>query len=104
MDAAGAVDVGGSRLGADTGALAVGAACTVLARPERVRLVPAGGDGLAATVEQVVFAGPVTHVHVRWAGQVLQAVVPNDGASLPGGIGDDVGLVLGPDALRVLPG
>jgi ABC-type Fe3+/spermidine/putrescine transport system ATPase subunit len=74
----------------------------VLARPERVRWVPPG-DGLAATVEQIVFAGPVTHVHVRWAGQVLQAVVPNDGAALPGGIGDDVGLVLGPDALRVLP-
>jgi spermidine/putrescine transport system ATP-binding protein len=99
---AGAVEVSGVRLGADTGALAAGSACTVLARPERVRLV-SPGDGLVATVEQIVFAGPVTHVHVRWAGQVLQVVVPNDGAALPGGIGDEVGLVLGPDALRVLP-
>jgi spermidine/putrescine transport system ATP-binding protein len=99
----GAVDVSGARLGADTGVLAAGLACTVLARPERVRLVPPGGDGLAATVEQVVFAGPVTHVHVRWADQALQVVVPNDGTALPGGIGDEVGLVLGPDALRVLP-
>jgi hypothetical protein len=65
-------------------------------------LVPPG-DGFAATVEQIVFAGPVTHVHVRWAGQVLQVVVPNDGSSLPGDVGGEVGLVLGPDALRVLP-
>jgi len=50
-----------------------------------------------------VFAGPVTHVHVRWAGQVLQVVVPNDGSALPAGVGGEVGLVLGPDALRVLP-
>jgi spermidine/putrescine transport system ATP-binding protein len=103
VDATGSVEVGGARLGADTGALAAGLACTVLARPERVRLASPGGDGLAATVEQIVFAGPVTHVHVRWAGQVLQVVVPNDGAALPGGIGDEVGLVLGADALRVLP-
>jgi hypothetical protein len=40
---------------------------------------------------------------VRWAGQVLQVVVPNDGSSLPGDVGGEVGLVLGPDALRVLP-
>jgi spermidine/putrescine transport system ATP-binding protein len=99
--APGSVDVGGARLVADTGGLAVGAACTVLARPERVRLAPPG-DGLAATVAQVVFAGPVTHVHVRWAGQALQVVVPNDGTTLPGGIGEEVGLVLGSDALRVL--
>jgi spermidine/putrescine transport system ATP-binding protein len=99
----GAVEVAGTRLAADAGALTTGAVCTVLARPERVRLVPPGGDGLAATVEQIVFAGPVTHVHVRWADQVLQAVVPNDGAALPAEVGGEVGLVLGPDALRVLP-
>ena len=96
------MEVSGVRLGADTGALAAGSACTVLARPERVRLASPGG-GLVATVEQIVFAGPVTHVHVRWADQALQVVVPNDGTALPGGIGDEVGLVLGPDALRVLP-
>jgi len=97
------VEAFGVRRPVATGDLAAGEACSLLIRPERLRVLAAGQGQLDAVVEQVVFAGAVTHLHLRVGEQMLQAVLSNDGTGLPGGIGDDVGLVLGHDALRVLP-
>ena len=76
-------------------------ACTVLVRPERVRVRTLGAGDFDAVVENVVFAGPVIHVQVRHGDHELQAVVPNDG-SLAVHVGDTVGVQLPADALRVL--
>jgi spermidine/putrescine transport system ATP-binding protein len=77
--------------------------CYVVLRPERLRVVAADQATLTGTVETVVFAGALTHVHIRMGDQVLQAMVANgnDGPDLTEGA--TVGLVIGPDSLRVLP-
>lgn len=76
---------------------------TVLVRPERLLLVSPSEGHVRATVEHMVFAGAATHVHLRVGHQALQAVVPNNGSRLAAIEGDEVGLLLQPDALRVLP-
>ena len=78
-------------------------ATTVLVRPERLLLVAPSEGQLRAVVEHVVFAGAATHVHLRVGDQVLQAVVPNNGSPLAAVEGGEVGLLLQPEALRVLP-
>ena len=75
----------------------------MLVRPERLLLVAPGEGQLRAVVEHVVFAGAATHVHLRAGDQVLQAVVPNNGSPLAAVEGGEVGLLLQPEALRVLP-
>jgi spermidine/putrescine transport system ATP-binding protein len=77
---------------------------TVLVRPERLQLVQPEAGMLRGQVQHVVFAGAATHVHIRVGEHDLQAVVPNDGAALAAVEGGEVGLVLQPDALRVLAG
>jgi hypothetical protein len=67
-----------------------------------VRLVPVGEGVLRAEVRHLVFAGSITHVHLRVGEHVLQAVVPNDGTPLVAVEGGAVDLTLAPDALRVL--
>lgn len=81
----------------------ISGATTVLVRPERLLLVSPVEGHLRAVVEHVVFAGAATHVHLRVDGQVLQAVVTNNGSPLAAVEGGEVGLLLQPDALRVLP-
>ena len=76
---------------------------TVLVRPERLLLVPPSEGHVRAAVDHVVFAGAATHVHLRVGDQALQAVVPNNGSPLAAVEGGEVGLLLQPDALRVLP-
>ena len=76
--------------------------CTVLVRPERVRIVSAGSGQFRARVEHVVFAGPVVHAHLRIADLTLQAVVANDGDQARLVTGADVDVALSPEALRVL--
>ena len=77
--------------------------CYVVVRPERVRLVDAADSLLRGTVATVVFAGALTHVHVRVGEHVLQAMVPN-GAEGPVLVeGSEVGIDIAPDAVRVLP-
>ncbi|MCX6521521.1 MAG: ABC transporter ATP-binding protein [Actinobacteria bacterium] len=102
VSAAGQVTIGGKVVAADT--RDVSGACTVLVRPERVRLVPAGTGVLAARVQNLVFAGPVTHVHLAVGDQTLQAVVSNDGGELLAREGEPVDVELPVDSLRVLAG
>ena len=71
-------------------------------RPERLGLVPPADGQVRAQVDHVVFAGAATHLHLRVGEHELQAVVPNDGSSLVAVEGGEVGLLLKPDALRVL--
>ena len=99
---AGEVEVGGARLAAETGD-ATGV-CQVLVRPERVRLVAPGSGSVPAIVDQIVFAGALTHVHLRLGDHQVQAVVPNDGTSPLVQAGAVVDLQIDPDALRVLAG
>ncbi len=98
----GRVAIGGREMDADT--RDVTGPCTVLVRPERVRLVAAGTGVLAARVRALVFAGPVTHVHLELGDQTLQAVVANDGGELVAREGEPVDVVLPVDSLRVLTG
>jgi spermidine/putrescine transport system ATP-binding protein len=76
-------------------------------RPERVHLYPhedRGDNRLPGMVERVVFIGSTTHVYLRLAsGSALQALVRNDGSSLPYSQGTPVSIALPADALRVLP-
>ena len=94
------VRVLGAHVAVGTGATR--GACTVLVRPERVRLVEAGAGSFDATVEHVVFAGALTHVHLRAGDVVLQAVVTNSGHEATAPTGSTVGVALGPESLRVL--
>ncbi len=99
-------DRGVSVLGAHVPVSAQGVTgdCTVLVRPERLQLVQPAEGMLRAQVQHVVFAGAATHVHLQIADRQLQAVVPNDGSALAAAEGGEVGLVLQPEALRVLAG
>ena len=97
---AGELEFAGVRVQADTASLE--GACQVLVRPERIRLVPVGQGVLRADVEHLVFAGPITNVHLRVGEYVLQAVVPNDGTPFVAAEGGQVDMTLAPDALRVL--
>jgi hypothetical protein len=50
-----------------------------------------------------VFAGALTHVHVQVGDQVLQAMVPNGAEAAALAEGAHVGVLIAPDAVRVLP-
>jgi len=82
-----------------------------LIRPERVRIEPYPPDGPAgpnrvpAMIERLVFLGASTQVMLRLApGELLQMLVPNDGAEAALSQGTPVQAFLAPDALRVLGG
>src|SRR5215813_4979062 len=82
-----------------------------LIRPERVRIEPYAQDGQAgpnrvpAMVERLVFLGASTQVMLRLAhGELVQAVVPNDGTEASLSQGTPVHVFLAPDVLRVLGG
>jgi ABC-type Fe3+/spermidine/putrescine transport system ATPase subunit len=80
----------------------------IVVRPERVRLCApgeAGANRMPATVEQLVYVGPVSQVRLRLGdGTILQALVANDGAAPPPVDGEPVGVHVAPDALRVVAG
>ena len=112
--APGRLEVDGFQLHAPTDGV-VGA-CTLFARPERLRLVGPHdevGSGSSATdgssvvrgvVRDVVFVGSTTHVRIVVGVRELQVVVTNDGGVWVPSPGTDVGVVVPPDALRVLVG
>jgi spermidine/putrescine transport system ATP-binding protein len=77
-------------------------------RPERVRIEPfgsAGANRVPAMVERLVYVGSATQVMLRIAtGDLLQALVQNDGSQADLAQGTPVHAFLAPDALRVLAG
>jgi ABC-type Fe3+/spermidine/putrescine transport system ATPase subunit len=80
----------------------------VMIRPERIVLEPhanQGDDRLPGIVERSVFLGGSYEVHVRvLGGELLRAMVPNDGSAASADLepGAAVSLRLPPDAVRVL--
>lgn len=96
----GTVVVNGVELMADT--RDVIGDCTVLVRPERVRVVEVGRGAVRAKVERIVFAGPVIHVHLRVGDRELQAVVANDGRVAVPEEGTEVDVAMPLDSIRVL--
>jgi spermidine/putrescine transport system ATP-binding protein len=99
--------LGDFALDAHTGRLDATGAVKLAIRPERIHLHPygaAGANHLPGMVERLVFLGSITHVYVRLAtGTALQALVRNDGSSLPYAQGTAVSVGLPAEALRVLP-
>jgi spermidine/putrescine transport system ATP-binding protein len=77
--------------------------CYVVLRPERLRVVAPEHSALRGTIDNVVFAGALTHVHITCGEYSLQAMVANGGDGPDLREGAEVGLIVGPDSLRVLP-
>ena len=75
----------------------------MVVRPERLLLVPAEQAAIRARVDHIVFAGALTHVHLRAGEHSLQAMVANGAAGPSLAEGAEVGIVLQPDSVRVLP-
>lgn len=76
-------------------------------RPERVVLEEAGATGdnrIPGMVERIVYVGSAMQVIVHLApGETLQALLPNEGGTLPFQQGTSVAVHLPKEALRVLP-
>jgi spermidine/putrescine transport system ATP-binding protein len=77
-------------------------------RPERVRIEEFGSAGpnrVPGMVERLVYLGSATQVMIRLApGDLVQALVQNDGSAADLSQGTPVHVHLAPDALRVLAG
>ncbi len=118
-DGAATVRMGDFRMRATSGNLDAVGDVKLTIRPERVRLEPhtdgagdpagsatanANGDNrIPGMVERLVFLGSSTQVIVRLApGDLIQALIQNQGDALPFRQGTPVSVVLAPDALRVL--
>jgi spermidine/putrescine transport system ATP-binding protein len=102
------VKVGDRTLRASQGATSARGEVKVMIRPERITIEPhsnTGEERMPGMVERSVFQGGAYEVHIRvLGGELLKAMVPNDGgvsqASLEPGAA--VSLHLPADALRVL--
>jgi spermidine/putrescine transport system ATP-binding protein len=101
-----AVRVGDFTLRAGCGDLVARGAVKIVARPERVLLLPHGSEHqncLPGMVERTVYVGASLQVIVRLAtGAVLQASVTNTGGQAAHVQGTPVQVHIPPDALRVL--
>ncbi|HEV2549364.1 MAG TPA: ABC transporter ATP-binding protein [Stellaceae bacterium] len=77
---------------------------TLIIRPERAVLVPSGGAALSARVEQVVYVGSDTvYLLLLEGGLKFRLRDQNrDGARSRARVGDNVGVVMPPSAIRVL--
>jgi spermidine/putrescine transport system ATP-binding protein len=87
----------------DTPIVGANGNCYVVVRPERLQLVPVEQASIRATVDHVVFAGALTHVHLRSGEHALQAMVANGAGGPSLAEGAEVGVLLQPDSVRVLP-
>jgi spermidine/putrescine transport system ATP-binding protein len=98
--------LGDFQLEAGCGAVAAAGSVRLAVRPERVQIFEYGATGqnrLPGMVERIVFLGSATQVFVRLApGDLLQALVHNDGNPVPWSQGTPVSVHLPSDALRVL--
>jgi len=102
-----ALDAGGELRGLEDGGHEDGARVTLAVRPERAELAAAaaGGEGLEARVEQVVYFGTDTHYHLRLADAATPFVVRRQNRSgALGGFeaGAAVSLGVAAEAVRVL--
>jgi spermidine/putrescine transport system ATP-binding protein len=102
------VRVGDFVLDVESGETSAAGPVRLVIRPERVRLellsidVP-GGNHLPGMVDRLVYLGSSTQVIVRLpTGESLQALIQNEGRSLPYAQGTPVSVHLPPNALRVL--
>jgi putative spermidine/putrescine transport system ATP-binding protein len=76
-------------------------AAVAMIRPETIRIVEAGSAPLSGTVDSVSFIGDRQRMLVSGAaGKVLAIDAPN---SVKAGVGDRIGLLVAPDAVRLLP-
>jgi spermidine/putrescine transport system ATP-binding protein len=102
------VKLGDWALDADCGTADGLASGQCVIRPERVRIEAFGSAGpnrVPAMVERLVYMGSATQVMLRLAnGDLLQALVQNDGSQSELAQGTPVHAFLAPDALRVLAG
>jgi spermidine/putrescine transport system ATP-binding protein len=102
------VRLGDHELHADGGASDLRGAVKLVVRPKRVVLEPvedatARDNCLPGVVERLVFQGPLTQVLVRLSGgELLQALVPNQGADTILPAGTNVSAHIPPVALRAL--
>jgi spermidine/putrescine transport system ATP-binding protein len=102
------VQIGDRTLRAQQGATDARGEVKVMIRPERIAVEPhsnTGEERMPGMVERSVFLGGAYEVHVRvLGGELLKAMVPNDGSTSAGALepGAAVCLHLPPDALRVL--
>jgi spermidine/putrescine transport system ATP-binding protein len=100
------VRLGDFALSATQGDVAANGRIRLVIRPERVELEPHGATGqnrVPGMVERVVYAGATTQVIVRLApGEVVQALMKNEGAAPAYQQGTAVSVHLPPTALRVL--
>lgn len=96
----GVIEVLGSVLAVPTGDLR--GACTVFARPERLKLVPPGAGFVDGRVTDIAFVGSTTHVRTVAADQEIQIVVSNDGATWIPAPGTPVGIEVSADSIRLL--
>ena len=102
------VQVGDRRMRAREGATDARGDVKVMIRPERIEIEPHSSSGeqrMPGMVERAVFLGGSYEVHVRvLGGELLKAMVPNDGGVFGSSLesGAAVCLHLPPDALRVL--
>jgi spermidine/putrescine transport system ATP-binding protein len=99
--------MGDFTLEAQSGQLDATGAVKLAIRPERIHLRPyetSGFNCLPGMVERLVFLGSTTHIYVRLAtGSALQALVRNEGSTVPYSQGTPVSVGLPAEALRVLP-
>jgi spermidine/putrescine transport system ATP-binding protein len=102
------VKLGDWALEADCGTADALASGQCVIRPERVRIEAFGSAGpnrVPAMVERLVYMGSATQVMLRLAnGDLLQALVQNDGSQSELAQGTPVHAFLAPDALRVRAG
>ena len=76
---------------------------TIVVRPEHARAVPAGGQ-LTGIVENVVYFGTDTHIHIKLAGGELFMVRQQNSRTQSCGfeVGDRAGIEIAPDAAQIL--
>jgi spermidine/putrescine transport system ATP-binding protein len=81
-----------------------GDAVTLAVRPERAVLAAPGGEGIAGTIEQVVYVGADTTYHLRLEGGLRFRLREQnrDGSVVKLATGDAVSVVVPPAAVRVL--
>jgi spermidine/putrescine transport system ATP-binding protein len=102
------VQVGDRTLQAQQGATDARGEVKVMIRPERIEIEPHANTGeqrMPGMVERSVFLGGAYEVHIRvLGGELLKAMVPNDGGGSASALepGAAVSLHLPADALRVL--